>query len=146
MLHVSEGKTLRSESACNFLHFGDATFSIFVCNFFQKLLAKNTAPIRRTGSGPPSIRRPAYRSSRAAGLRSPLSSSSLTFPLLPFFIYCYLSQIDSISQRVDAVFSGSAVQSGRDMIEQLSMTKKQVSDTIGYLQQAKEKLIRIKMI
>ena len=28
--------------ACNFLRFGDATFSIFACNFFQKRLAKNS--------------------------------------------------------------------------------------------------------
>ena len=50
------------------------------------------APTRRTGSGPPSRHRPAYRSSRGADLRSPLSSSSLTFPLLPFFICSYLFQ------------------------------------------------------
>jgi len=28
-------------NACNFFRFGDATFSIFACNFFQKRLAKN---------------------------------------------------------------------------------------------------------
>ena len=28
-------------NACNFLRFGDSTFSIFACNFFQKVLAKN---------------------------------------------------------------------------------------------------------
>ena len=29
-------------NACNFLRFGDSLFSIFACNFFQKVLAKNT--------------------------------------------------------------------------------------------------------
>ena len=58
----------------------------------------------------------------------------------------YLSQIDRVAQRTDAAFSGSAVQYGKDMVEQLSLTKKQVNDTIGYLQQAKEKLIRVRMI
>ena len=58
----------------------------------------------------------------------------------------FISQVDSVSQRVDAAFSGSTVQYGKDMIDQLSATKKQVSDTIGYLQGAKEKLIQVRMI
>ena len=58
----------------------------------------------------------------------------------------FMTQVDSVSQRTDAAFSGSTVQYGKDMIEQLSLTKKQVNDTIGYLQQAKEKLIRVRMI
>jgi len=58
----------------------------------------------------------------------------------------FMSQVDSVSQRADAAFSGSTVQYGKDMIEQLSLTKKQVNDTIGYLQGAKEKLIRVRMI
>lgn len=58
----------------------------------------------------------------------------------------YQSRIDSVSQRVDAAFSGSTVQYGQEMIEQLSATKKQVNDTIGFLQGAKDKLIRVRMI
>lgn len=58
----------------------------------------------------------------------------------------YQSQIDSISQRVDATFSGSTAQHGRNMIKQLSLTKKQVEATLGYLQATKDKLIRVRMI
>ena len=58
----------------------------------------------------------------------------------------YLTQIDSVSQRVDATFSGSTDQYGRNMIEQLSVTKKQINDTIGILQEAKNKLIMVRMI
>lgn len=58
----------------------------------------------------------------------------------------FLTQMDSVSQRVDAAFSGSTVQYGQEMIEQLSATKQQVKNTIGFLQSAKEKLIRVRMI
>ena len=43
----------------------------------------------------------------------------------------FMTQIDSVSQRVDDAFNGSTVQYGKNMIEQLSSTKKQVNDTIG---------------
>ena len=33
---------LSTVNACNFLRFGDSTFSIFACNFLQKVLAKNS--------------------------------------------------------------------------------------------------------
>lgn len=58
----------------------------------------------------------------------------------------YLTQIETVSQRVDATFSGSSVEYGQNMIEQLSLTKKQIQDTIGFLQGAKDKLIRVRMI
>ena len=58
----------------------------------------------------------------------------------------YQSEIDSVQQRVDAAFSGSTVQYGQNMIEQLSSTKQQVTDTISRLQSAKDKLIQVRMI
>ena len=58
----------------------------------------------------------------------------------------YQSQIDCVSQRVDAAFNGSTIQYGQDMMEQLSMTKKQIIDTISFLEVAKDKLIRVRMI
>ena len=58
----------------------------------------------------------------------------------------FQSEIDSVSQRVDAAFSGRNVQYGQKMIDQLSQTKQQVADTIGRLQNAKEKLTQVRMI
>ena len=58
----------------------------------------------------------------------------------------YQSEIDSVSQRVNAAFSGSTDQYGQNMINQLSQTKRQVSDTIGRLQNAKSKLVQVRMI
>ena len=58
----------------------------------------------------------------------------------------YLKEIEFVQKRVDAAFGGSTVQYGQNMIEQLSSTKKQVTDTISRLQNAKEKLIQIRMI
>ena len=37
-----KAKIFSLKCACNYLRFGDATFSVFICNFFQKVLAKNT--------------------------------------------------------------------------------------------------------
>lgn len=58
----------------------------------------------------------------------------------------YQSEIDAVQRRVDAAFSGSTVQYGQNMIEQLSKTKQQVTDTISRLQNSKEKLIQVRMI
>ena len=58
----------------------------------------------------------------------------------------YESELDRVSQRVDAAFGGSAMQYGQHMTEQLSQTKKQVTDTIGRLQNAKDKLTQVRMI
>ena len=58
----------------------------------------------------------------------------------------YQREIDSVQNRVDAAFSGSTVQYGKNMIEQLSKTKQQVTDTISRLQNAKDKLIQVRMI
>lgn len=58
----------------------------------------------------------------------------------------YQNEIDFVQQRVDAAFSGSTVQYGQNMIEQLSRTKQQVTDTINRLQNAKDKLIQVRMI
>lgn len=58
----------------------------------------------------------------------------------------YQKEMESVQQRVDAAFSGSTVQYGQNMIEQLSRTKRQVIDTISRLQSAKEKLFQVRMI
>ena len=58
----------------------------------------------------------------------------------------YQGEIDNVSQRVNAAFSGSTNQYGQNMIDQLSQTKQQVADTISRLQNAKEKLIQVRMI
>ena len=58
----------------------------------------------------------------------------------------YQSEIETVSKRADAAFSGSTVQYGQKMIEQLSKTSQQINDTINRLQAAKEKLIQVRMI
>lgn len=58
----------------------------------------------------------------------------------------YQAEIDNVSQRVNAAFSGSGNQYGQKMIDQLSQTKQKVVDTISRLQSAKEKLIQVRMI
>lgn len=58
----------------------------------------------------------------------------------------YESELDRVSQRVDAAFGGSEMQYGQHMTEQLSQTKKQVTDTIGRLQNAKDKLTQVRML
>lgn len=61
-------------------------------------------------------------------------------------LHSYQSEIDTVAQRVNAAFSGSSNQYGQKMIDQLSQTKQQVSDTISRLQNAKEKLTQVRMI
>ena len=58
----------------------------------------------------------------------------------------YQNEIDTVQKRVDVAFSGSTVQYGQNMIEQLSQTKQKVTDTISRLQNAKDKLIQVRMI
>lgn len=58
----------------------------------------------------------------------------------------YQSELDSVSQRVDAAFSGSTLNYGQNMIDKLSQTKQQIADTIDRLQEAKDTLGRMQMI
>lgn len=58
----------------------------------------------------------------------------------------YINEIEQVSQRVDAAFSGSGKDYGNQMLQQLTITKSQVSDTINRLQVAKDKLIQVRMI
>ncbi len=58
----------------------------------------------------------------------------------------YKSEIDQVTQRVEANLSGSQRDYGHQMIQQLSSTKEQVEQTIQRLQAAKDKLIQVRMI
>lgn len=58
----------------------------------------------------------------------------------------YQKEIETVEQRVNAAFSGSTTEYGTNMIDKLSQTKQQVSDTIIRLQDAKEKLFKVRMI
>ena len=58
----------------------------------------------------------------------------------------YKSQIDSVAQRIEASLSGSQEDYANRMIAQLAATKSQVEATLGSLQAAKEKLLRVRMI
>lgn len=58
----------------------------------------------------------------------------------------FQTELDTVSRRVDAAFSGSTVEYGKNMMDKISQTKQQVSETISRLQEAKDKLIRVRMI
>lgn len=58
----------------------------------------------------------------------------------------YVSEIDSVTERVEANLSGSQMDYGSQMLQQLAETKKQVSQTIERLQIAKEKLIQVRLV
>ena len=61
-------------------------------------------------------------------------------------LHSYQGEIENVLQRVNAAFYGSTNQYGQNMIDQLTHTKQQVGDTISRLQNAKEKLIQVRMI
>lgn len=61
-------------------------------------------------------------------------------------LHSYDGQIDQVMQRVEAAFSGSTREYGREMLGQLSATKAQVRDTMEKLQVAKDKLMQVRMI
>ena len=84
--------------------------------------------------------------SMVTGLISAVSDAERLIDDQIMKLQSYQAQIDSASQRVDAAFAGSTVQYGQNMIDQLSKTRQQVTDTINYLQSAKDKLIRVRMI
>ena len=58
----------------------------------------------------------------------------------------YKTEIDEVTQRVESAFSGSQRDYGHQMLQQLSQTKEQVSETIERLQTAKDKLTQVRMI
>ena len=57
----------------------------------------------------------------------------------------FSNEIDKITQRVESAFSGSERQYGQQMLQQLALTKSQVSDSLARLQMAKEKLLQVRM-
>ncbi len=58
----------------------------------------------------------------------------------------YNAEIDQVMQRVETNLSGSQRDYGQQMLQQLSLTKRQVQQTMDRLQNAKDKLIQVKMI
>ena len=58
----------------------------------------------------------------------------------------YNGQIDRVIQQVQSELSGSTQQYAEEMLQQLQQTKQQVSDTLGKLSAAKEKLTQVRMI
>ena len=58
----------------------------------------------------------------------------------------YGTEIDQVTQRVEADFNGSQRDYGQQMLQQLSSTKKQVEQTIERLQTAQDKLVQVRMI
>ena len=58
----------------------------------------------------------------------------------------YQSEIDNVTQRVNAALSGSTGNYGQNMLEQLSKTKQTVTETIEKLTVAKDKLSVVQMI
>lgn len=61
-------------------------------------------------------------------------------------LQAYNTQVDQVMQQVQSELSGSTQQYTEEMLQQLQQTKQQVSDTLGKLTAAKEKLTRVRMI
>ena len=61
-------------------------------------------------------------------------------------LQAYNMQVDQVMQQVQSELSGSTQQYTEEMLQQLQQTKQQVSDTLGKLTAAKEKLTRVRMI
>ena len=58
----------------------------------------------------------------------------------------YTSEIDTVSQRVTAALEGGDMPYAQQMQQQLSHTKRQVEETLAYLQQAKDKLHQVRTV
>lgn len=58
----------------------------------------------------------------------------------------YTVEIDKVTERVNAAFLGSERHYDKQMMQQLTITKTQVNDTILRLQTAKDKLIQVRMV
>lgn len=58
----------------------------------------------------------------------------------------YSGEIDEVTLRVNAAFSGSQREYGQQMLQQLSQTKQQVNQTVERLQDAKDKLTQVRMV
>lgn len=58
----------------------------------------------------------------------------------------FQKEIASVQRRTEAALSGSTQPYEQRMLEQLSQTDRQITDTIGRLQDAREKLTRVRMI
>ena len=58
----------------------------------------------------------------------------------------YKAEIDSVAQRIESALLGSQQEYNKQMMDQLTATKAQVDSTLGFLQDAKDKLLRVRMI
>lgn len=55
-------------------------------------------------------------------------------------------EINAVQQKVDVVLSGGSDRYGRNMLDQLEATKKQITETISNLQGARDRLSRVRMV
>jgi hypothetical protein len=58
----------------------------------------------------------------------------------------YKSQISQVKTQVENAFGGSQSQDANAMLQQLSSTETQINETISNLQNAKDKLLRVRAI
>lgn len=58
----------------------------------------------------------------------------------------YKSQISQVKTQVGNAFGGSQSQDANAMLQQLSSTETQINETISNLQNAKDKLLRVRAI
>ena len=58
----------------------------------------------------------------------------------------YKSQIDQVKNQVESAFGGGQSQDATVMLQQLSTTENQINETISNLQNAKDKLLRIRTL
>lgn len=58
----------------------------------------------------------------------------------------YKSQINQVRNQVESAFGGNQSQYDNVMLQQLSTTETQINETIANLQNAKDKLLRVRTI
>ena len=58
----------------------------------------------------------------------------------------YKSQIAQVKNQVESAFGGSQSQDANEMLQQLSTTESEINETISNLQNAKDKLLRVRSI
>lgn len=61
-------------------------------------------------------------------------------------LHAYEAEVDRVKAKVDNALHGSDQEYAHQMLQQLDLTKAQVTATINQLQAAKDKLIRVRMI
>lgn len=58
----------------------------------------------------------------------------------------YKSEMQQVTSQIENAFGGSQNQDAQTMLQQITMTAKQIDETIANLQNAKEKLLQVRTV